>query len=150
MKSLVLLFTFVALFSFTGAIAQKSAVFAPDGKAIRGYDPVAYFTENKAVKGNPSISYRYQDTDWYFASEKNRETFQANSAKYAPQYGGYCAFGTSRGYKAPTEADAWTIVNGKLYLNYNTDVRTEWNKDQANYIKKADINWPNIKNQDGK
>jgi YHS domain-containing protein len=150
MKSLFLILTCVALFSFSGAIAQKSAVFAPDGKAIRGYDPVAYFTENKSVKGNPTLSYHYQGADWYFASDKNRKAFQADPVKYAPQYGGYCAFGTSRGYKAPTEADAWTIVNGKLYLNYNTDVRTEWNKDQANYIKKADVNWPNIKDKDEK
>lgn len=146
---LTFLILFVLTTAITAALAQKP-VFAPDGKAIRGYDPVAYFTDSKPVPGKPNISYQYEGTDWYFASEKNRDAFKADPAKYAPQYGGYCAFGTSRGYKAPTQADAWTIVDGKLYLNYNTNVRTEWNKDQAGYIKKADANWPAIKDKEPK
>lgn len=145
MKHHILRLTILVLFSITTAFAQKSEVFAPDGKAIHGYDPVAYFTASKPVPGDPKISYNYEGADWYFASETNRDAFKANPEKYAPQYGGYCAFGASKGYKAPTEADAWTIVDGKLYLNYNTKVRTEWNKDQPGYIKKADANWVNIK-----
>lgn len=154
MKTTVLRLAIMALFaiatSFTSSLAQKSAVFAPDGKAIRGYDPVAYFTDKKPVMGNPSLSYSYQGATWYFATAQNRDTFRANPDKYAPQYGGYCAYGTADGHKAPTEPDAWTIENGKLYLNYNTKVRTMWDKDRSGYIKKADANWPTIKDKDSK
>ncbi|RYC71434.1 YHS domain-containing (seleno)protein [Spirosoma sordidisoli] len=150
MKLPILRLIVLALLSVTTALAQKSTVYAPGGKAINGYDPVAYFTEHKPVPGDPAITYRYEGADWYFASEKNRDAFKANPVTYAPQYGGYCAFGTSRGYKAPTEAAAWTIVDDKLYLNYNTSVRTEWNKDQTGYIKKADANWPSIKDKEPK
>ncbi|HLL95924.1 MAG TPA: YHS domain-containing (seleno)protein [Spirosoma sp.] len=155
MKQHILRLTILLLLSITTAFAQqpagrRSEVFAPNGKAINGYDPVTYFTESKPVEGDPKIAYNYLGADWYFASEKNRDAFKADPEKYAPQYGGYCAFGTSRGYKAPTQADAWTITDDKLYLNYNTKVRTEWNKDQAGYIKKADANWPTIKDKDPK
>ena len=115
------------------------------GKALKGYDPVAYFTESKPVLGDPKIAYTYEGADWYFASEQNRDSFKADPEKYAPQYGGYCAYGTSQGHKAPTEADAWTINDGKLYLNYNTKVKTMWDKDRAGNIRKADTNWPTIK-----
>lgn len=150
MKSHTLHLIVLLLLAVTPVLAQKSPVFAPDGKAIRGYDPVAYFTDGKPVPGNPAISYTYEGAEWLFASEKNRDAFKAAPEKYAPQYGGYCAFGASRGYKAPTEADAWSIVDGKLYLNYNQKVRTEWNKDQPGYIKKADANWLQIKGKDTK
>lgn len=148
MRRYILRLTIFILLSVTTAFAQKSVVYAPDGKAINGYDPVAYFTAGKPVLGDPKISYAYQGADWQFASAKNRDAFKADPAKYAPQYGGYCAYGASKGYKAPTEADAWTINGGKLYLNYNTNVRTMWDKDQATYIKKADTNWLTIKDKD--
>ncbi|MGA0560590.1 YHS domain-containing (seleno)protein [Larkinella sp. VNQ87] len=145
MKTRVLLATFLVLLSFTAVFAQKPVVFSPDGKAIRGYDPVAYFTDGKPVKGDSSLSYVYEGATWQFATAQNRDLFMGDPTKYAPQYGGYCAYGTSRGYKAPTEPDAWTIDGGKLYLNYNTKVREEWNKDRAGYIEKADQQWQKIK-----
>ncbi len=138
---LILIFLVVGTVSF----GQKSPVFAPGGKAIRGYDPVAYFTDNKAVPGDSSLSYRYQNATWYFASQQHLDLFKESPEKYTPQYGGYCAFGLSRGYKAPTEPDAWTVFDGKLYLNYNQNVRTEWDKDRPGYIQKADKNWPTVK-----
>lgn len=139
----------LALFAFLSlstALAQKPVVFARAGKAIQGYDPVAYFTDSKPVKGDSTIWYSYEGATWQFASKDHLDKFKANPAAYAPQYGGYCAFGTSKGYKASTQPDAWTIVDGKLYLNYNTNVRIEWAKDQAAYIQKADANWLQIKN----
>lgn len=136
---------FALLVSVTASFAQKPVVYSIDGKAIHGYDPVAYFTDSKPVKGDSTITYAYDGATWLFANAKNRDAFKADPVKYAPQYGGYCAFGTSRGYKAPTEPDAWTIVDGKLYLNYNTKVRTEWDKDNPGYIQKADKNWVDIK-----
>jgi YHS domain-containing protein len=135
----------LALFSASAAFAQKPAVFSADGKAIRGYDPVAYFTEKKPVKGNPNWSYDWQGATWTFASAQHRDTFKADPERYAPQYGGYCAYGLSRGYKAPTEPDAWTIDGGKLYLNYNLSVRDDWDRDRQTYIQKADQNWPQVK-----
>lgn len=127
--------------------AQTSATFIESGKAIRGYDPVAYFTRGKAVKGSDQFVYQWNNANWHFSSKENMELFKAHPEKYAPQYGGYCAFGLSRGYKAPTAADAWTIDNGKLYLNYNLKVREEWNKERQQRIDKADKNWSGIKDK---
>ena len=93
--------------------AQKSAVFAPDGKAIKGYDPVAFFKESKPVKGLNNLSYHWQNATWLFSSKENLEAFKAAPEKYAPQYGGYCAYGTADGHKAPTQTDTWTVVNGE-------------------------------------
>jgi YHS domain-containing protein len=132
--------------SFT-IVAQQSPVFIHGGKAIRGYDPVAYFVEGKPAIGKDSFTYSWNNANWYFSSQKNLELFKANPGKYAPQYGGYCAFGLSNGYKAPTDGDAWTIDHGKLYLNYNLDVRKEWDKERRSRIDKADKNWPSVMNK---
>ncbi|GAB2583906.1 YHS domain-containing (seleno)protein [Spirosoma areae] len=148
MNMTILRLAVFVFFSMTTAFAQQSPVFAPAGKAIRGYDPVAYFADGKPVVGDSTLSSTYQGATWYFANTKNRDAFKANPDKYAPQYGGYCAYGTSQGHKAPTEADAWTINDGKLYLNYNKKVQTLWNKDRTGNIQKADTNWPTIKDKD--
>jgi YHS domain-containing protein len=126
---------------------QQDEIFVKDNAAINGYDAVAYFTERKPVKGSSDFSVQYKGATWLFANKLNAGLFKADPEKYEPQYGGYCAFGCSRGYKAKTSPDAWTIVNGKLYLNYNMDVRETWNKDQQGYIKKADVNWAEVKNK---
>ncbi|MCD9015886.1 YHS domain-containing (seleno)protein [Parachryseolinea silvisoli] len=131
-----------------GATAQKQEVFAPDGKAINGYDAVAFFEESKAVKGFDSLTYQYKDVQWLFSSKTNLETFKANPAHYIPQYGGYCAYGTAEGHKAPTQTDTWTIVNDKLYFNYNMKVKQSWLKDQPALIQKADRQWPVVKQQE--
>ena len=138
----------VTMITGISLFAQKSAVFIHSGKAIRGYDPVAYFTEGKPVKGNANLVYNWNKADWYFSSQKNLDLFKASPGKYAPQYGGYCAFGLSNGYKAPTDADAWTIQDDKLYLNYNLQVRQEWNKDRQQRIKQADQNWPSVRDKE--
>lgn len=130
------------------AIAQKAEVFSVDGKAIRGIDPVAYFTKAEPVQGNPHFVYTWKNANWQFVSKENLEKFKASPEKYAPQYGCYCAYGLSNGYKAPTDKNAWTIVDGKLYLNYNKDVQKMWNQKQAEYILKADRNWPSVKERD--
>lgn len=142
------LFTFVILI-ITGytTFSQQSAIFQTNGKAIRGYDVVAYFTEGQPVKGNDSLTYQWGNSSWLFSSFTNLELFKQNPEQYAPQYGGYCAYGTASGYKAPTQPDAWAIVNGKLYFNYNLKVKASWDKDRVGYISKADINWPLIKDK---
>ena len=129
------------------AISQTGEVFTKDGKAIEGYDPVAFFTESKPVMGADSLSYKWNDTKWLFSSAKNREAFKENPKKYAPQYGGYCAYGIAQGHKAPTKIDTWTIVDNKLYLNYNASVNQAWVKDQKKLIDKADKEWPEIKDK---
>lgn len=128
--------------------AQKAEVYSPDGKAIKGYDPVAFFTDSKPVMGTDSLSYSWKGARWQFANRQNLQRFKANPEKYAPQYGGYCAYGTSQGHKAPTEVDTWTILNDKLYFNYNQKVKEIWTKDKPGYIQKADKEWPEIKGKE--
>lgn len=128
--------------------AQKASVFNTNGTAIHGYDAVAFFTNSKPEKGKEQFSFNWQNVNWHFASKENLETFKANPEKYAPQYGGYCAYGTAEGHKAPTEIDTWTITGNKLYFNYNKDVKKMWVKDQQHLIEKADKNWPELKDHE--
>ena len=114
------------------------------GLAIRGYDPVAYFTDKKPVKGSGDFELEWKGATWRFASAAHRDAFAKSPDKYAPQYGGYCAYGVSRGYAVGIDPEAWHVVDAKLYLNYNLDVRKEWRKDIAGHITKADRNWPKI------
>lgn len=127
----------------SGAQAQGNVDAA--GLALQGYDPVAYFTEGKPVRGKAEFAARHDGATYRFASAANRDAFAAAPAKYAPQYGGYCAFGMASGYKAPIEPDAWTVVDGKLYLNYNRSVRSRWSSDVPGHIRKADAHWPKLR-----
>ena len=98
---------------------QKSEIFEKDGLAIKGYDVVAFHTKSKSLKGADKFTYQWKDTRWLFSNQSNLEMFKADPEKYAPQYGGYCAFGTADGHKAPAETDTWTVINNKLYFNHN-------------------------------
>jgi len=140
-----LMFTSFFTLCMIGVFAQQGEVFSTTAGAISGYDAVAYFKENKPVKGKKEFAYTWRDAAWYFSSKENRDAFIADPEKFAPQYGGYCAYGTAEGHKAPTQSDAWTIVNDKLYFNYNKDVKKLWMKDQPGFIRKADENWPVVK-----
>lgn len=126
---------------------MKSEIFAPKGKAIRGYDPVAFFTEKAPVEGSEKFTYQWKGATWYFSNANHLDQFKKDPQAYAPQYGGYCAYGTSQGHKAPTETDTWTVKDGKLYFNYDQDVKQIWDKDRDGYIIQADKNWPKIKNE---
>jgi len=118
-----------------------------DGVALAGYDAVAYFSDAKPVKGDAAISYSLDGVTYRFASAANRDAFAEQPSRYLPQYGGWCAYGLSRGYKAPIDPAAFTVRDGKLYLNYSLEVQTEWRKDPAGYIVKADKNWPTVRHQ---
>ena len=133
------------LIGLSTTFAQKAEIFTTNGKAIRGYDVVAFFSESKPVQGNESFSYTWKDATWLFSSKENLELFKMNPEKYAPQYGGYCAYGMSGGYKAPTVIETWKILNGKLYFNYSLKVQELWNKDQSGFIQKADLNWEKVR-----
>jgi YHS domain-containing protein len=119
--------------------------FERNGLAIDGYDPVAYFAEQKPVKGSPEFRADFQGSTFQFASAAHRDAFAADPFKYAPQYGGYCAYGMARGYKASIDPAAFTVVSHKLYLNYSEAVRAQWLSDIPGYIRKADANWPEVK-----
>lgn len=133
-----------ALATATPALAQKAEVFTDSGAAIRGYDPVAYFTDSKPVKGDAKFTHSWKGATWRFASAANRDAFAASPEKYAPQYGGYCAYGVASGYAVSTVPEAWSVRDGKLYLNYSTGVQKDWLRDPAGYIRKADANWPKV------
>ena len=133
-----------------GPKPDKPETFATRAGAIRGYDPVAYFTDKAPVKGNKSLRYNFKGADWVFASEENRQLFIDDPEKYAPQYGGWCAYAMGRGYFAKTDPDAWTIEDGKLYLNYSLSIREKWLKDVPGYIAKGDANWAGFYGADEK
>lgn len=116
----------------------------PDRVAIKGYDPVAYFTQNRPVQGSAEFEYPWNGAKWRFASQEHRELFRADPEKYAPRYGGYCAYAVSQGKTADIDPDAWTVLEGRLYLNLNKDVQKLWEKDMKEYIRKADENWPRM------
>jgi YHS domain-containing protein len=124
--------------------AWAGTFFEKDGAAIRGYDPVAYFSEGKPVQGIAAYTADYKGSKFQFVSQANRNAFVANPERYAPQYGGFCAYGTAGGYKAAIDPKAFTIVDGKLYLNYNADIQKKWSGDVRGYISKADKNWPEV------
>ena len=117
-----------------------------DNLAVQGYDPVAYFNEGKPVKGDKDFSTEYQGATFRFASAANRDKFVKSPQAYAPQYGGYCAWAVSQGYTAKGDARNWKIVDGKLYLNYNTSIQKKWEADVPGFIKAANTNWPGILN----
>ena len=114
------------------------------GQAIRGYDPVAYFKQGKAIKGQKKFQYEWKEAKWYFISQQNRDDFIQSPESYAPQYGGYCAWAVSQGYTASTDPEAWHIHQGKLYLNYSKEVQKTWSEDIPGNIQKGDKNWPKL------
>ena len=144
MKKSLLSFALLVLMPL--AYAGKPPVFADSDGAIRGYDPVAYFTAGEPTKGNDQYTFEWEGGTFKFASAENLDLFKSEPTKYAPQYGGYCAYAVSKGSTASTEPDAWTIVDGKLYLNYNLDVRKRWREDIPGHIAAADKNWPGVLN----
>ena len=130
---------------FAGPVrAAEPEVFSENEIAIRGADPVAFFTQGTPVLGSADHALMWRGTMWHFASAQTMEMFTANPEAYAPQYGGYCAYAASQGYVASTVPEAWTVYNGKLYLNNSTGVRRRWLRDIDSYIVAADANWPGI------
>lgn len=136
--------TGAAFLTGTTAFAAKPKVFAIDGIAIRGTDPVAYFTVGAATKGDAAHSSEHMGATWRFASAENKAMFDAEPEKYAPKYGGYCAFAVSKGATATTDPEAWSIVDDRLYLNYSLNVRKIWSEDIPGHIARADANWPGV------
>ena len=111
---------------------------------VGGYDVVAYFTVGGPVKGNENIAAEHNGADWYFSSEENLKLFKENPEKYAPQYGGYCAWAVANGDTASGDPQQWTVYNNKLYMNYNAEIQAKWALDRDNFIEKANMNWPEV------
>ena len=116
-------------------------VFVTGDGAVRGYDVVAYHVDQRAVKGSAAISHEWGGATWRFASTEHRDAFVADPARYAPKYGGYCAYGMANGYKVGTDPTAFSIVDGVLYLNYSKPVQRTWKRDRDKFIAIADVNW---------
>lgn len=138
-----------------GALASSMTASAVDptytgffsSTAIKGYDTVSYFTEGKAVKGDKSYSTEYNNATWLFSSQENLDLFVAQPEKYAPQYGGYCAYAVAQNTTAAVDPELFTIHNDKLYLNYNRSINDKWNANKDNFIVDADKNWPALLNK---
>jgi hypothetical protein len=142
MKHLFTITLFLVAFSLSA-----QSYFAKDGIAINGYDAVAYFKSNAAMEGKKQFAYVWQNVTWQFTDQSNLDAFKLNPEKYAPQFGGYCAYGVSQNHKSPTEPGTFTVIDNKLYLNYNMQVRDMWRKDTDGLIKKATGNWSTLKDK---
>ncbi|PSU45494.1 YHS domain protein [Photobacterium frigidiphilum] len=136
----------------SGSVFAGDAIYTGlfSNKALDGYDTVAYFTEGKPVKGNSAYITEYKGADWYFSSKQNRDLFVKNPDKYAPQYGGFCAWAVAaKNDRAPGDPQQWTIVKdtnnvAKLYLNYDKTIKQRWEQDISGFIVKGDKNWPTL------
>ena len=142
LRNIVLLTTLGLAISAHALEPTYTAYFSSN--AINGYDTVAYFTEGAPVKGKKQFSTEYQQATWWFASQQNLDLFLSDPEKYAPQYGGYCAYAVSQNTTASIEPELFTIVDDKLYLNYSEKVNQQWTADKARFIVEADKNWPKL------
>lgn len=144
--------TILLLVTMLPAWAQTKSLLNLDkaGVAIQGYDPVAFFTDNKPVKGKAEFAAKHHGATYLFASKEHRDAFKADPAKYEPVFGGYCAFGVSRGKLVEVDVDAFQIVDGRLLLQYSKGVRKDFNEDAKGNLAKADANWPGLLEKKGK
>lgn len=149
----VFLILFVSFTSIIGAqtASKRTKEFNLEkGVAIQGYDPVAYFTQRKAVKGKSSLASTYEGVTYNFSSQTNKDLFLKNPISYEPQYGGWCSYAMgATGEKVEVDPETFKIVDGKLNLFYNAffnNTLKSWNKDEVNLKKKADANWKKIIN----
>ncbi len=140
----ILITTAFYLLTLSPAFAIEPVNKASNGVAIKGYDPVAYFTDGRPVKGSRDFEYVWMGAKWHFSTVEHRNLFIRDPEKYAPKYGGYCAYAVSQGTTADIDPEAWNIVDGRLYLNLSKKIRDKWSKDIPGYIKKADEKWPKI------
>ena len=134
----------LTLLSLTVPSLAKEPLYTSGGLALSGYDAVAYFSDGKPVRGRPGYETQWSGARWLFSSAANRDAFVAGPGRYAPQYGGYCAYAVSKGYTASADPMAWRIVDDRLYVNYNKSVQGLWEQDIPGHIAKANGNWPAV------
>jgi len=135
----------VGCFVATPTLAQLAAINATDdGLALRGYDPVAYFTLEEPTRGSADFNHTWNGATWHFSTAAHRDLFIANPEQYVPQFGGYCAWAVSRNYTADADPEVWAVVDGKLYLNYNRSVKGLWSVRRGTHITRGHENWPGL------
>jgi hypothetical protein len=134
----------VSLVALAGPASSKEPLYRSDGLAVSGYDVVAYFNDGRPVEGRPEYATEWSGARWRFATAANRDAFVAGPTRYAPQYGGYCAYAVSKGYTASADPIVWRIVDGRLYLNYSKSVQRLWEQDIPGHIANANGNWPAV------
>ena len=149
MKTFVVTLMIFASLS-TVALAKELNNLDGNGVALQGYDPVAFFTDGRPVRGDQQFQTQYHGATYYFASAEHKATFEKEPAKYEPQFGGFCAYGASRGKTVPIKIEAWQIVNGRLLMQYDLDVKGKFNSDPQGNLSKADKNWPGLVEKLGK
>jgi YHS domain-containing protein len=135
---------FLALSLLVSLPVGAQSVNAENGVAVQGADVVAYFRAGRAVSGRPEFEHQWNGATWRFASAENRDAFAAAPERYAPQYGGFCAWAVSQGYRAPVDPEAWRIVDGKLFLNYSRTIQLRWDLMRSSNIAAGDRNWPKL------
>ena len=135
-----------AIFTVAPAHAEQAPVHTAflSNVAVGGYDPVAYFTDGRPVRGTTQYRTVHGGYEYRFASAEHLAAFRANPPRYLPQYGGYCAWAVSQGYTAAGNPQNWRIVDGKLYLNYNDEIQTRWERDIPGFIRNGNANWPSV------
>lgn len=131
-------------FGLSGHLHAQAKNLDKTGRALQGYDPVAFFTEGKPVKGQAEIYSTVNGANYFFSSAANKAAFDKEPSKYEPQFGGYCAYGVSKGDLVKIEVDAFQIVDGRLLLQYDKSIRDKFNKDTKGNLKLADANWPTV------
>jgi len=143
--------TFITLLALSAvSLAKELNNLDGNGLALQGYDPVAFFTDNRPIKGNQQFQSQYHGATYYFASAEHKAAFDKDPAKYEPQFGGFCAYGASHGKAVPIKIEAWQIVNGRLLMQYDLDVKAKFNSDPQGNLTKADKNWPGLVEKLGK
>ncbi len=136
----------VTLIFTTSAMASESPVYTGllSNTGAGGYDTVGYFETGQPTKGSGDYTAEYQGATWRFANSENLARFKDNPERYAPAYGGYCAWAVSEGYLAKGDPKHWSIREGRLYLNYNQSVQDQWLENPDEFIRQADVNWPKV------
>jgi len=141
------------VFSFLAAVVAVQPVMAgeakmintePNNVAIKGYDPVAYFTKGQPMKGNPEVTYSWNGAQWHFATATHRDMFAGSPERYAPQFGGFCSMALTRGEIKTIDPEAWKVIDGKLYLAFSKRGREKFDENTHVNIKKAEENWKKI------
>lgn len=149
MKNLVLTLMLLSTLGLA-AEARQLVNLGKRGVALQSYDPVAFFTEHRPVKGDSKYESAYNGAKYWFVSAEHKAMFDQEPSKFEPQFGGYCAYGASQGHAVPVKIEAWQIVNGRLLMQYDLDVRDLFNKNQQGNLKKADDQWLGLVDKLGK
>ncbi|HSG87799.1 MAG TPA: YHS domain-containing (seleno)protein [Pseudomonadales bacterium] len=141
---LALLAATLLSFGASASAAERIYTGLFSNTAVGGYDTVAYFTDGKPVKGSREFTTEWMGAEWRFASQEHLDAFVADPERYAPRYGGYCAWAVSQGYTASGDPEHWAIVDDRLYLNYDASVQRKWDADRPTFIRSANENWPKV------